>query len=481
MIRRIIPALLALAMAAGATASAPAPETLWYLIVAGDGTVIGHSSLETVERADGRDVINAQEIAVQDADRPPVHLVERTVFRLDAQGQALSIGSDAQSGSSRTQVDVRIEPGMAMVTRTTRSGRRTMRVALPPGIRFDAGAGLLQSWDPAATPVLEFRNFDIDAAAVERMTIERAPDAAPAADGSMLVLRKRYDGGDLRSVARLTLDRERTIASVVQPLFGTTITTRATDRETALQPHRPYPLVANSLIKSPFRIGDTATLGHMRYRFAFRENIAFAPPETGEQRVAADADGVTLDVCPECGPGLPSDPAALADALKPTAWMQSDHPRIRAIARRVARLHFPEARKMEMLRDIARTYIERIEFAGHYSALETIDRRAGDCTEAAVLLAALARAAGIPARVANGLVYSRPSYHGVSNVFMPHSWVIAWADGQWRGFDAALPQDSTHIALTIGDGDPRSIVSANQLAGLLRWETMTEVRVSPAP
>jgi hypothetical protein len=122
----------------------------------------------------------------------------------------------------------------------------------------------------------------------------------------------------------------------------------------------------------------------------------------------------------------------------------------------------------------------RIEFAGHYTALDTIVRRAGDCTEAAVLLAALGRAVRIPTRVVSGLVYSRDDYHGLGNVFVPHSWVLAYVDGEWRSFDAALDHfDSTHIALIIGDGDARSIEAANQLAGLLEWQGMTEVRARP--
>ena len=64
---------------------------------------------------------------------------------------------------------------------------------------------------------------------------------------------------------------------------------------------------------------------------------------------------------------------------------------------------------------------------------------------------------------------------------MPHSWVLAYVDGEWKSFDAALERfDSTHIALVVGDGDARSIEAANQLASLLEWQSMTEVRVRPA-
>jgi len=58
--------------------------------------------------------------------------------------------------------------------------------------------------------------------------------------------------------------------------------------------------------------------------------------------------------------------------------------------------------------------------------------------------------------------------------------VLAYVDGKWRSFDAALDRfDATHIALVIGDGDARSIGAANQLASLLQWQSMTEVRPRP--
>ena len=136
-----------------------------------------------------------------------------------------------------------------------------------------------------------------------------------------------------------------------------------------------------------------------------------------------------------------------------------------------------DARKMELLLERAIPYLEEADFNGHYSALDTLERGSGDCTEAAVLLAALGRAAGIPTRVASGVSYSRQSYHGVSNAFIPHSWTLAFVDGAWRSFDLSLREfDSAHIALTIGDGDPRSIAAAGQLASLLRLDSIAEVR-----
>ncbi len=355
-----------------------------------------------------------------------------------------------------------------------------MTVPFQAPVRFDDGQGLLAGWNPAMTPRLEFDNFSLGAMAVERVVIERAPGAVPDSEGRFTALRKRYDGTEIRSVAKLLLDRRNRILAVTQPMFGTGITTRVTDRESALAPHPAFHVLRAAMVKSPFRIPASAMQGQIRYRFTYRDGLAFPLPQTGEQRAAPESDGVILDICGQCGPGLAHDDAYLADARKPTLWMQSDDPRLRAIAAPVARLRLSDTRKMELLLERARPFLAKVDFVGHYSALETMKRRAGDCTEAAVLLAALGRAAGIPTRVVNGLAYSRQQYHGLSNTFMPHSWTLAWTDGAWRSFDLALDKfDSTHIALTVGDGDSRSVTAASQLASLLQWEAMTEVRAAP--
>jgi transglutaminase-like putative cysteine protease len=478
--------LFALALAGQAPAPAPPNPTSWSIILAQDGATIGHASQQIVPGPEGREIVEDREIRLQEQDGPPARIVEHNVIRQDSAGRTVAISEYWQNGTNWQRTEARIDGNRVEIVRQTNSDRRTATVALPAGVRFDSGGGLLAGWDPARTPRLEFENFNLGAMAVERVVIEAAPGAAPGPEGGMTALRTRYDGGELRSVARLELDGRRRVTALVQPMFGTSTTIRPTDRETALRDHPPYRAIPNAMMRSPFRISNQVAQGHIRYRFAYRDGLVFPLPQTAEQRVTAatgtGAAGVTVDICAACGPGLPRDSAYLADALRPTAWLQSDHLELRAIAAPIGRQPLSGTRKMELLLERARPYLYTLDFSGHYSALETMRRRAGDCTEAAVLLAALGRAAGIPTRVVNGLVYSRLRYHGVSNVFMPHSWTLAYVDGQWRSFDLALDTfDATHIALSVGDGDARSVQAASQLASLLGWEEMREVRRRPAP
>ena len=106
---------------------------------------------------------------------------------------------------------------------------------------------------------------------------------------------------------------------------------------------------------------------------------------------------------------------------------------------------------------------------GYGTAAEALRSRRGDCTEYAVLLAALGRAAGVPTRIAIGRVYAR-HFEGHRHVFVPHAWVQAWTGTGWESFDAAIGSfDSTHLAFAVSyDGNPLT-----HYAGIRRSQEMT--------
>jgi transglutaminase-like putative cysteine protease len=94
---------------------------------------------------------------------------------------------------------------------------------------------------------------------------------------------------------------------------------------------------------------------------------------------------------------------------------------------------------------------------GFASAAEAARLRGGDCSEHAVLLAALARGAGIPARIASGLIYA-DRFAGQSNVWVWHVWtqcLVPTADGtglEWLDYDATLPTrfHAAHVCVAVG-------------------------------
>jgi len=99
---------------------------------------------------------------------------------------------------------------------------------------------------------------------------------------------------------------------------------------------------------------------------------------------------------------------------------------------------------------------------GDGTASEAARTRSGDCTECAVLLAAILRANNIPSRCVTGLVYTDDEFVGQERVFVYHMWTQAWIQtgdsvGYWMDLDAAMWQYTAgHIALGIsnmGDND----------------------------
>lgn len=84
-------------------------------------------------------------------------------------------------------------------------------------------------------------------------------------------------------------------------------------------------------------------------------------------------------------------------------------------------------------------------------ALATADHVAktlrGDCTEFAMLTAAMCRAQGIPSRTAVGLIYA--DVRG-QPAFAFHMWTEVWVNGQWRSLDATLGKGrigATHLKI----------------------------------
>jgi transglutaminase-like putative cysteine protease len=95
-----------------------------------------------------------------------------------------------------------------------------------------------------------------------------------------------------------------------------------------------------------------------------------------------------------------------------------------------------------------------------------IDQRAGDCTEHALLFTCLARAVGIPARPAGGLMYMGDEFRTLG----PHAWNEVILDGVWVPIDPTwneFPADAARIRFG-ADGNDGLVLLAT--LGKLRLE-----------
>jgi transglutaminase-like putative cysteine protease len=190
-------------------------------------------------------------------------------------------------------------------------------------------------------------------------------------------------------------------------------------------------------------------------------------PTEGSQafrRIDARTAVVSVDVLRASGekPGDRSDPRW----LKPNELIDSDSEAVRALLgrARVAADASPRERANALRILVARHLRDKNMATAFGSASEAARTRSGDCTEHAVLLAALCRAAGIPARVASGLVYV-PDLGGKGPGWGWHLWTQALVEPPfvagggglgWVDFDATVGSEGrghhpAHILVATSD------------------------------
>jgi hypothetical protein len=213
-----------------------------------------------------------------------------------------------------------------------------------------------------------------------------------------------------------------------------------------VEPDRPIPNVGKS---------TTATM-----KLAVGQGTMPELPSAGAQRVRAGEDGktatLTIDVSVERQEA--ADPIDGLPYLDASAMIDPGDPVIQALAAKAARGAGETAfARAEAMRAFVHDFIDAKGLDTAFaSASETAQMRSGDCSEHAMLLAAMLRADGVPARVAVGLVYA-DSFLGREGIFGWHMWTQAVIDGRWVDFDATLPTrfHAGHVltgTTALGDG-----------------------------
>ncbi len=131
--------------------------------------------------------------------------------------------------------------------------------------------------------------------------------------------------------------------------------------------------------------------------------------------------------------------------LDPEPLVEVDNPEIKALAMRLRGTERDPRVVAQRINAWVYDSVEKKITVGLPSALATLHSRRGDCNENTQLFIALARAAGIPARVAAGLAY-------VDGKFYYHAWPEIWLE-RWVAIDPTFgqfPADASHLRFTIG-------------------------------
>ena len=269
-------------------------------------------------------------------------------------------------------------------------------------------------------------------------------------------------------VARDLYDAEaRLCESTTSIGLGDLVSRRSTRAEAdACYARASFDLLAGTFVPSP-RIARYEERTDLELRLEATAGEMPDLPTEGSQafrRIDARTAVVSVDVLRASGekPGDRSDPRW----LKPSELIDSDSEAVRGLLAK-ARLGegvSPRERANALRLLVSRHLRDKNMATAFGSASEAARSRSGDCTEHAVLLAALCRAAGIPARVASGLVYV-PDLGGKGPGWGWHLWTqvlveppfVAGGGGLgWVDFDATVGSEGrghhpAHILVATSD------------------------------
>jgi transglutaminase-like putative cysteine protease len=157
----------------------------------------------------------------------------------------------------------------------------------------------------------------------------------------------------------------------------------------------------------------------------------------------------------------------------PSKYLQSNDRRVREHAVRAAGYETNDAKvALQMEKYVSRKLRNKNFSTAMATAADVARDMAGDCTEHAVLLAAMLRVRRIPSRIAVGLIYDDRIVG-----FVAHMWTEAWVGDRWVGLDATRGEGrvgSAHIKLaqaSFADKSDDPITAFVPLMNVLgKWE-----------
>jgi len=438
-------------------------QDLWFLIDY-DGATIGYESLNTTEV----EISNAKAGILNPGETMPVVRRSReTRLKLKRFGKDLSVSAHLETIETTDGVlqswSLRRKSPDGSTLQRSATWDATRQAFLMHGdatdptktellqSRIQPRSPILPAW--LAAPILERPQqwssavlFPETSAIVDVEIRRLAPQSLRLKDGSTIAV-TRYDywpanQPELRS--SVYYDNEQEVVLVEQPLLGRTLRFYRTDAATALGEENLQALDLQFLTSLPLRrpLLNPEKSNVVRMMISVGNSEQISLPASDFQAVeqkAANSVIVTL-----------TRPMTTTDGAEPTPprhttrpdrkftnssrWVNSTDDGVRRMAVIGGGAVTDPHEKCKRLTSYIGSHLRLSAFSTSLRpASEVAKSKEGDCTEYAVLLAAVMRSEGVPSRVAAGFAYvPNPAS------FAPHMWTEAWIDGQWIPFDATL-------------------------------------------
>lgn len=286
------------------------------------------------------------------------------------------------------------------------------------------------------------------------------------------VVTRQYVDGQLQPV-KLT----------VSLMPGMELTMVEADEALAKAKLNPPEMLVRTLVKPDRAITRPRALRRAVFTVGATEGELPSIQSTGVQRVEPVPDDrqVRVEINLDEPIATPEPDRPGPEHLRASPVLNRDDPEVQRLTVEVVGKLAPDAsagQRAEALRAFVQGYVKAKDLSvGFATASEVARTRQGDCTEHAVLLAAMLRAADIPSRTVTGLIYI-DEFLGEKGVFGYHMWTQAWLDDRWVDLDATLPggraYDAAHIALGVSAMSEPALV--NDLVRLM--PTLGRLRIN---
>jgi hypothetical protein len=435
-----------------------ARQPVWDLIFM-NRQPVGHQSLVMFQQNDAQAssqvAISTTELSVQRFGQS-THETMQMASREAIDGQLLRVESNISSGTGELRTIGRRQGDL--VEFETRAGDTTRKWTL--SLPANCGGYFAVEWSLKRQPLATGERRQLTAVVpvlnqVAEITLQSGPYERVELLGESVQLRRidqqlELPGGQ-RIDSVLWADEQGEVLKSETPSLHQ-VSFRV-DRETALAAMRrpSFDLSAFSTVRVDRPLEDANATRLVRYRVQLSQgNPAASFLQTGSQSVAPIGPHTADVTVRALRPGdrvefddVPPGPSETG----PSAMIQSDASEVLGLASQVHALATDAWSIAVATERFVFTTLTRKDFSTAFATAADVARhRQGDCTEHAVLTAALCRAQGVPARVLIGLVYV-----GSQQGFAFHMWNEVWIDGQWIPIDGTLGQGgipATHIALS---------------------------------
>jgi transglutaminase-like putative cysteine protease len=229
------------------------------------------------------------------------------------------------------------------------------------------------------------------------------------------------------------MDEGGTVVKELSPL-GLTVQKEASRKDAA----GSFDARLFSAIDTTGRIENPRALTYMKVRVETKDELKEV------LKSLYDVQGDTIEVTTEAPARLGLDPRKL---LGPSVFVNSDDEQILAVLNGIVAGKTNGSERSQAIMEWVFKNVRKAPTFSLPTAKDVFIKRAGDCNEHAVLVAAFARAAAIPCAIVSGMVYTMENFYY-------HAWNLVYVDGRWIPVDSTFgqfPADATHIVLAAGD------------------------------